>query len=135
MKNLNVIIFGILTLALVNGCNSDKAIASAEIKDTLVYPYYASSERKQEIMNGSKKLVIGMPKKEVVKLMGEPDEVSNIYNTLASMEKKQPSGYSYIYLIQRKKKLGSFIERQEVLFKLHFNLNDVLTKTTREGIR
>ncbi|OGV37916.1 MAG: hypothetical protein A2020_10090 [Lentisphaerae bacterium GWF2_45_14] len=97
------------------------------------YPYYANAERTAQISNGVGRLVIGMPRNEVVKIMGEPDEVTQLYQTLDAIQKGQSSGYSYIYLIQRKKELGSIIERQEKLYKLSFNLNDGLIKIESEG--
>lgn len=133
MKQLSGIIFvGILLSILLCGCETTKTEPPT---NEIVYPYRATPERAKAIQEGIGKLVIGMPKSEVMKIMGEPDEINKIYNTLDSMNKGRASGYIYVYLIQRRKKLGSFVERQEILVKLRFNLNDVLTNVEKEGFK
>lgn len=124
-------LLSLIVLFSVAGCVSPPEQAPDDIN----YPYYASPERKLKITEGVKKLVIGMPKAEALKIIGEPDEIVKTYNTLDAMDKGEPSGVSYVYLIQRKKKLGSIVERQEKLYKLRFNLNNLLTGIEREGIK
>ena len=126
-------VLGILPALCFYGCstNGGAAASSSGIK----YPYYASEQRKTTILNGVKRLVVGMPRAEVVKIMGEPDEITKTYQTLGAMKKGQASGYSYVYLIQRKQELGSIVERQEKLYKLSFNLTDVLLRVESDGIQ
>ena len=132
MRKIFFMVFGILASLCFYGCFSEAGSASG---CGMNYPYYASEQRAKVIFVGIRKLVIGMPRSEVVKIMGEPDEVTKTYQTLDSMQKGQSSGYSYIYLLQRKKELGSIVERQEKLYKLGFNLNDVLLNIESEGIQ
>jgi outer membrane protein assembly factor BamE (lipoprotein component of BamABCDE complex) len=126
------ILAGILASLFLCGC---KTTETASPENEIVYPYRAAPAREKAIKEGLRKIVVGMPKSEVLKIMGEPDEINKIYNTLDSMKNGHATGYVYVYLIQRKKKLGSFVERQEILVKLRFNLNDVLSSIEKEGFK
>lgn len=132
MRKIFFMAFGILASLCFYGCFSEEGVSSGS---GINYPYYASEQRSKAILDGVRKLVIGMPRSEAVKIMGEPDEVTKTYQTLDSMQKGQSSGYSYVYLLQRRKELGSIVERQEKLYKLNFNLNDVLLKIESEGLK
>ena len=132
MRKVFFMFFGILASLCFYGCSS---IGGGSSASGINYPYYASEQRSKAIIDGVRKLVAGMPSTEVVKIMGEPDEITKTYQTLDAMQKGQSSGYSYVYLLQRKSALGSIVERQEKLYKLNFNLNDVLLKVEAEGIQ
>jgi outer membrane protein assembly factor BamE (lipoprotein component of BamABCDE complex) len=127
-----IVLAGVLASLFLCGCETTEPAPPA---NEIVYPYRATPAREKEIREGMRKLVVGMPKAEVMKIMGEPDEINKIYSTLDSMDKGHASGLIYVYLIQRKKKLGSFVERQEILVKLRFNLNDILTSIDKEGFK
>jgi hypothetical protein len=124
----------IVVLLLISSCAVPEENARPSGRG-ITCPYKASPERRNEIMSGFVKLVPGMPKAEAVKIMGEPDEVNKIYKSMSDMEKGYASGETYTYLLGRKRKLGFFIERQEKLVKLHFNLNGILTNIDKQGVR
>lgn len=134
MQKIFLMVLGILPSLCFYGCSTGSDAASAS-SSGMKYPYYATEQRKATIFAGIKRLVIGMPRAEVVKIMGEPDEITKTYQTLEAMQKGQSSGYSYVYLIQRKQELGSIVERQEKLYKLSFNLNDILMRVESDGMQ
>lgn len=81
------------------------------------YPFIANPQRKEEILSGEKKIRIEMTLYEVVKIMGEPDEINNVYVGIKSYKE---IGFSYVYLLQRKKENGSINEKDEKLIRLIF---------------
>ena len=72
-----------------------------------------------------KKIKIGMLSSEVRKIMGKPDEVNDIYFRIKNSKK---TGFSYIYLLQRKKEKGSINEKDEKLIRFIFGNDDKLIK-------
>lgn len=85
------------------------------------YPYRASNERLAAIRKGSKKIVAGMSKNDVLEKIGEPDEINE---TLSKNDLKTKVGFSFVYLEQRDKEEGSVKEKNEKLVRIHFGLND-----------
>lgn len=102
--------------------------------DGLEYPYYASKERASQIHSGIKKLVIGMPVNDVKNIMGAPDEIRNVFFTPVKMKEGKPDGFSYFYIIQRKKPFGGIVEKNEKLYRVRFNANGILIAIEKEGI-
>lgn len=133
MQKMFLMVLGVFAALCFYGCSSGGAGAASS--SGINYPYYATEQRKAVIVEGVKRLFVGMPRAEAVKIMGEPDEITQTYQTLDAMQKGQSFGYTYVYLIQRKSALGSIVDRQEKLYKLHFNLNDVLLRVEGEGIQ
>ena len=93
-----------------------KSFAS-EIK----YPYFATPERVESIEVGYKKIKIGMDINEVKVILGEPDEIKDLYEP--KIKKAKKIGFTYWYLIQRIKSVGSQNERNEKLVRVSFDLN------------
>ncbi len=98
------------------------------------YPYYASQERRDTIENGCGELRTGMYSDEVKGILGEPDEVNDTLRPEDILNKNaEPVGYSYVYLIQRLCETGSVDERDEILLRLHFDLENKLTRIDGVG--
>ena len=101
-----------------------KSIAS-EIK----YPYFATPERAQLIEIGYKKIKLGMEINDIKDILGEPDEIKDLYEPRIKTGKI--IGFTYWYLIQRMKNIGSQNERNEKLVRISFNLNGEVTGVDR----
>ena len=89
------------------------------------YPYFASVHRKKEILDGVKRLHVGMHVNQVRKIMGVPDEIND---TFRFIKNGKEIGFSYQYLLQKKEEYGSVIERDEKLIKLMFGNDSKLQK-------
>jgi hypothetical protein len=100
----------------------------------ITYPYYAPQERRDTIENGCDELRTGMYAAEVKGILGEPDEINDTYRPEDKLAKNpKPAGYSYVYLIQRIQEEGSAAEKDEILLRLHFDLEDKLFRIDRNG--
>ncbi len=98
------------------------------------YPYYAPQERRDTVENGCSELRTGMYAAEVKGILGEPDEINDTLRPEDILNKNaEPVGYSYVYLIQRLCENGSTAEKDEILLRLHFDLEDKLVRTDRVG--
>ncbi len=120
----------ILGLTVMSGCNSLNSTDNISKRD-LKYPYHANVQRSGKIQHGVSKLFLGIPQDEVVKLMGEPDEKNVFSSNLGG----KPEGYVWVYIIQREKPSGSFVERKEKSIKLRFGLNKKLINIDYLGLR
>lgn len=69
------------------------------------YPYYASPERERTILEGYKRVTSGMSASEVKEILGEPDEIKDLYAPNITSTKK--IGITCWYLIQRISNSGS----------------------------
>jgi hypothetical protein len=101
-------------------------VSNPDKKGKLSYPYVASAHRKKEILDGVKRLHIGMHVDQVRKIMGNPDEINDTLKFIKGRSNR--IGFSYQYLLQRKIEYGSVIERNEKLIKLMFGNDDKLQK-------
>ncbi len=110
MKNIIPLI---LFLSLICGCNdiSDKPIT--RIKS---YPYYASTQRTQIIIENHDKIQKEMNSKDLLNIMGEPDEIRPLYEPKHNPPRK-PVGTTWWYIIQRKQENGSVIDKDEKLVR------------------
>jgi len=55
-----------------------------------------------------------------------PDEVNLTYKIKKSKSENNLIGSSMVYLFERKQELGSVIEKEEKLIRIHFNNSGVL---------
>lgn len=88
-------------------------------KTKMEYPYRASDKRLAVIRKGSKEIVAGMDRNEVLTKLGEPDEVNDTFNK-DDLHKKV--GFSFVYVEQRDRQEGSVKEKNEKLVRVHFNM-------------
>jgi hypothetical protein len=95
----------------------------------LQYPYHVSPEREQIILEGFGKVKPGMSAEEAKKILGEPDEVHDLYEP--NFKSGKAIGFTYWYLIQRLKKSGSQIEKNEKLVRVSFNPNAKVIKVEK----
>ena len=94
------------------------------------YPYYASQERKQIILDGYQKIKTGMDTNEVKRLLGQPDEVLDLYDP-RNIKAGRKVGFTYWYLMQRARASCSQIEKDEKLVRVSFDLNSKVTHVDR----
>lgn len=104
-------------------------------ESTIKYPYHASPEKEKNIIENAKKVLNGMSSENVKKVLGEPDEINQTYSTPEEMRSKSPSGFSYIYLIQRMKELGTISQRNERLLRVYFDKDGRVSRTERIGFK
>jgi hypothetical protein len=116
--------FYIFILAIALSVNL--AFAQNDVAEKLIktYPYYASKLRASEIKDKYRKIQEGMTSKQVMQLLGEPDEISPLYEPKI-LEPKQ-IGYTHWYLIQRKTDKGSQNDRDEKLVRISYDLHWVV---------
>ena len=88
------------------------------------YPYHASVERRTSILDGAKRIRVGMAATDVQRIMGHPDEINDTYEPRIKAARK--IGYSYVYLLQRLRETGSANDKDEKLIRLHFKFDDRL---------
>ena len=69
-------------------------------KATVTYPYRASSQRESQIIGGAPQVLVGMKPAQVTNIMGDPDEVMDLFRR-SDIEQK-PVGYTYWYMVKRK---------------------------------
>lgn len=104
---------GSQSMAEVVGFPPFKAIGS--------YPFRASPERVDAIRRGQSHVVVGGTPSSVVAALGEPDEVMPLYEPKHNATKV--IGYTYWYVIQRRVRSGSVLERQESALRIAFSLD------------
>jgi len=97
--------------------------AQSDVTEKLIttYPYYASEKRSVQIKNKYKQIKQGMTSKQVIQLLGDPDEIRPLYEPKIWGPKQ--IGYSYWYLIQRKTDKGSQNDRDEKLVRVSYDLD------------
>ncbi len=95
-------------------------------QENINYPYTASEKRKAEVFENMHLLKKGMTKGQVIELMTCPDEVNLTYKIKKSKSENNLIGSSMVYLFERKQELGSVIEKEEKLIRIHFNNSSVL---------
>ena len=85
-----------------------------------IYPYYATPERASIIERGFFKIKPGITVNEVINVMGKPNEIRDLYESISKNSKK--IGFTYWYLIQRIQDSGSQNDKNEKLVRVSFNL-------------
>ncbi|MDH5258343.1 MAG: hypothetical protein OEX07_10045 [Gammaproteobacteria bacterium] len=99
------------------------------IASELKYPYFASPERAKSIQEGYKIIKIGMELNEVKEILGEPDEIQDLYEP--KIKKPKKIGFTYWYIIQRTKRTGSQNKKNETLVRISFGLSGQVVKVDR----
>ncbi len=94
--------------------------APASGKKQIRYPYHASAERKEAIIKGLSHVKVGMSIEETVRVLGEADEITPLFEPDPIWGKQ--IGYSYWYLVQRLVESGSVEARAEKLLVLRTDL-------------
>ncbi len=102
-----------------------KSVIASEIQ----YPYHATPERERAILEGYGNIKSGMNVNEVKKILGEPDEVRDLYEP--NIKTGNKIGFTYWYLIQRIKGSGSQAEKNERLVRVSFGLDGKVNKVDR----
>jgi len=90
------------------------------INQNIQYPYAASPARANKITSEYKKVMVGMDAKEVIGLLGQPDETHPLYEP--KIYKPNQIGFTHWYLIQRMKENGSVNEKKEILVRVSYDL-------------
>jgi outer membrane protein assembly factor BamE (lipoprotein component of BamABCDE complex) len=88
---------------------------------TILYPYYASENRVEQIKNNYRKVKSGMTPEQVKSLLGEPDETHPLYEPKILNPKQ--IGNTHWFIIQRKTAKGSVKDKDEKLVRISYDLN------------
>ncbi len=106
----------------------DKIIGNIELyQKNISYPYKATKDREQTILNNIDKLKIGLSKKEVLEMMTKPDEVNLTYKYIkvkVGKEAENIVGFSFVYLLRRDVEHGSIIEKNEQGIRIFFDKSE-----------
>lgn len=92
----------------------------APINRILKYPFLATKERCAHIMQQSRLLREGMDNKEVLSLMGEPEQIFYTYKYIKP-ENQKPVGFQYRYICSQDSKSGSVVDKNIKGIALSFN--------------
>jgi hypothetical protein len=84
-------------------------------------PYEASPARREQILDGLEAVSVGMPRVQVHKIMGPPDETHPVFD---KDDWDQQIGESDVYLLSRKSRVGSVSEREEHLVRIIVSMDD-----------
>ncbi len=121
--------FAVAMLAFCAGCPGNLKKPNSQ----LTYPYVATSQREAQIRAGKARIKKGMPPDVVRGVLGEPDEVRDLFPKNISKGAK-PIGYTWWYLVQRKTDVGSVEDRDEKLLRVSFNLAHKVAKVDVWGL-
>lgn len=94
--------------------------ASRSEFDKIIYPYEANKQRAERIKGNSARIKLGMDPEEVVKLLGQPDLISPVYNRIKN---GTITGSFYFYLLRQDKKTGSVKEMDQQSITVCFDLD------------
>ena len=116
-------VFSLLFMAVFAsvGCNvgERKELGKNEARsDMLAYPYKADRERLDQIDKGVERVEMGTSSDEVIRLMGNPDEVKDL---LDKDNWDKIIGFSFVYIKQRDKARGSLNEMNSDVIRIRFN--------------
>lgn len=117
--------------ALITGCANSHSTS----EPSLTYPYVATPEREAKILKGMEKVKVGMASSDVRNVLGEPDEVRKLYDPNINLKNREPIGYTWWFIIERKVESGSVNEKAEKLFRVSFDLEDKITQVDSWGIK
>jgi len=95
-----------------------------------LYPYEANEQRSERIKWNSAKVKLGMYQEEVVKLLGQPDLISPVYNTIKN---GTITGSFYFYLLRQDKKTGSRNEVNQQSIAVCFDLDGKVERVIGEN--
>ena len=95
------------------------------------YPYIATSERASLIQNEYHKINKGDSISTVLRLLNEPDEIQALYEP--QIYKPNVTGKTYWYIIQRISNTGSVNEKNDILVRITFDLNENVVNVHHRG--
>jgi hypothetical protein len=95
------------------------------------YPFVASPERAAAILSAYRGIRTGISTGDVTAILGEPDEIRPL---LRGIKAGKPIGFSYWYVLRRKRAGGSQIEKDESLVRVLFDLDSRVTKVDAWGL-
>ncbi len=101
-------------------------------QNKISYPYKASKEREQIILNNINKLKKGVSKKYVLETMTKPDEANLTYKYVkvkTGKENENITGFSLVYLLKRDVDNGSVYEKNEKFICIFFDKSEKLIYT------
>ena len=124
MKNYILLALIGLTSTFCSCSQENKTMKNKVYNAQIEYPYVASQQRTNIIFDNMNNLKLEMNKKEVVQLLTLPDEINATYPS--NVTAKDTIGFSYVYIIERKKENGSYNEKAEKLIRIHFDTNEKL---------
>jgi len=107
------------------------SMLSLEIQADMIYPYFASKERSELIINGYRKVLIGDSEEVVLKKLTNPDEIGKLYEP--KIYKPKIIGKTYWYILQRISNSGSVNEKKEKLVRVTFDLENIVTRVDHWG--
>ena len=117
----------LLSITCVLGC------AQTQERTGISYPYKASPQRASEILDGAARVARGMKPAQVKAILGEPDELMNLFRR-SDIEQK-PVGYTYWYMIRRKgAPQAEWKDPEQKLVRICSDLNDKVTSVDYWGI-
>jgi hypothetical protein len=94
-------------------------------KKMLSYPYIADEYREKQIKDGYGAISVGMTCDEVKNIMGDPDEIYDLYESKNAMDK---IGFTHWYILQRLRGSGSVFEKDEHLVRISYDLNGIVIR-------
>lgn len=98
----------------------------------ITYPYFAPEEKVEKLASGYKSLKVGMPKKEVVSILGNPDDIQPTWSRNIFSSKRL--GEEYVYLIKKSTPHPTGDKEKESGVTVHFNSSGNLVYATWYGI-
>lgn len=128
MKAFTLLFMAVLASVGCNGGERKQPEKNVARQDMIKYPYTADKERLAQINEGVKQVRVGASSDEVIRLMGNPDEVND---TLDKDNWDKTVGFSFVYIKQRDKARGSVKEKNEDLIRIHFNKKKEVTRIDR----
>jgi hypothetical protein len=126
MKMRNTV-FAIVAVSLLAGCAGSPSVSS----QSLSYPYVATPNRQDQILNGMGRVKADMDPSDVERFLGKPDEIRKLYDRIKNAD---PVGYTWWYIIERHTPSGSVVEKAEKLVRVSFDLKDKVTRVDSWGI-
>lgn len=126
------ILMAAILAAAAGGCKSETTPSDDGGK--IKYPYRASIERRDQIINGARRLTAGMTDKDVLQQMGEPDERNQLYLSAEHFEDRKVDGWMWIYLLEREQPYGGIMQRKEKSFRIEINLDGKVKRIEAEGM-
>lgn len=121
-----------LWLAIMVLTASSSAFSAPPDRQINAYPFAASPERAAAIRANHVRITHGMSPAEVKAILGEADEVLQLYAPRA--KSGSVIGYTQWYVIGRLVAHGSAEDKRESLVRVTFDLNDRVTRVDAWGL-
>jgi hypothetical protein len=101
-------------------------------KQITTYPLVAARARAVEIVSGLPRVKVGMLLSEVRAILGEPDEVHNLYEP--RIHSPKTIGCTRWYIVRRLVRSGSVNEKNEALVRVSFDSDGRVSHVDHWGI-